>query len=95
MAVPKTQRIVKKVKKPVPPNPAKVTSERKKYVGDLLNEKASRERANYRQQQNTDNKEMCFDCEWYKQPGEMESACAKVAGPVAARDVCDFWTSRH
>lgn len=67
---------------------------RKKEVADRLNGKKSKEEANYRPQRNAESVKSCFDCSYYTNEGEPQSACTKVAGIVEAEDICDLWEAR-
>lgn len=67
---------------------------RKQSIVDRLSGKQSKESAVYRDGNEALTKSSCAECENYLYPGQAESSCAKVAGVVEARSVCDLFTPR-
>lgn len=67
---------------------------RRAEVADRLKGKLSKEEANYRPQQNVEDKSSCRECEHYLDPEESSSLCRRVAGSVEADDICDLWVAR-
>lgn len=71
-----------------------MTQTDRRVVIDRLSGKTSKEDANYRDADERQTKETCFECEHYLSPGEAEAACRRVAGIVYAQDVCDLFVAR-
>lgn len=69
-------------------------SRRKREVVDRFHGKRSRDEVNYRPQRDSESVKSCFDCQYYTDEGEPQSACEKVAGMVEAEDICDLWEAR-
>lgn len=66
----------------------------KMEVAQRLQGKRSKENVSYRPSHERETKISCAECENYQFPGQAESTCAKVAGMVEGRDVCDIFTRR-
>ena len=68
--------------------------ERRSTVVDRLAGKAAKSDVEYRPS-HKDTKSSCAECEHYLNPGQEHSSCRRVAGAVAANDVCDLFVARN
>ena len=68
------------------------SAERKSVFG-LLQGKVSKQEANYRYPQ-SGVKTSCIECTHFLREGSEISDCRRVAGPVAAEDVCDLFAAK-